>query len=132
MPDSLEAATDAHEAAFERALAGGDAKGAVAAVLDLDRAIAEWSADTLQSDQVDRARAALRSMVVRLGAAAEDGLRDPREVVGPVVEAALSARRLAREERAYAVSDALRDGLDAAGVEVRDTPEGAEWHLRTP
>lgn len=126
---SLEAVTTAMQRSFDEAVAARDARGAVAAVLDLDSAIAEWSNDTLQSDQVDRARAALRSMIVRLGEVATVGLQDPRDVVGPVVAAALEARRVARQERAFAVADALRDGLTAAGVEVRDTADGVEWHL---
>ena len=86
------------EASFNAAIEDGDASTAVAAVLDLDAAIVEWSADTLQSDEMDQARRSLRSMIVKLGAAATDGLRDPRAVLGPVVEAALDARRVAREE----------------------------------
>jgi len=119
------------EASFNAAIEDGDASTAVAAVLDLDAAIVEWSADTLQSDEMDQARRSLRAMIVKLGAAATDGLRDPRAVLGPVVEAALDARRVAREERAYAVSDAVRDGLDAAGIEVRDTADGVEWIIRS-
>ena len=119
------------EARFNDAIAAGDAAAAVAAVLDLDAAIVEWSADTLQSDEMNQARRSLRSMIVKLGTAATDGLRDPRTVLGPVVEAALDARRVAREEKAYAVSDALRDGLDAAGIEVRDTADGVEWVIRS-
>jgi hypothetical protein len=129
-PDSLATAAKQHEAAFDSALAARDADRAVAAILALETAIVEWSRDTLQSDDVDRARAALRSMVLRLGEAATGGLRDQRDVVGPVVEAALAARVVARAEKAFAVSDAIRDELVAAGVEVRDTPDGAEWLLR--
>ena len=70
-------------------------------------------------------------MIIKLGTAATDGLRDPRDVLGPVVEAALAARRVAREEKAYAVSDALRNGLDTAGIEVRDTADGVEWVIRS-
>jgi len=125
--DSLAAATTVHEAAFERSLSARDADGAVRAILDLESAIVEWSRDTLQSDDIDRARAALRSMVVRLGAAATEGVRDVRDVLGPVVEAALRARVVARSEKAYAVSDSIRDELVAAGIEIRDTPDGAEW-----
>ena len=125
--DSLAAATDAHEAAFATALDARDADGAVAAILQLESAIVEWSRDTLQSDDVDRARAALRSMIVRLGAAATEGVRDVREVLGPVVEAALAARVVARSEKAFAVSDSIRDELVKAGIEVRDTPDGVEW-----
>ncbi len=125
--DSLAAATAVHEAAFETALGARDADGAVAAILQLESAIVEWSRDTLQSDDVDRARAALRSMIVRLGAAATEGVRDVREVLGPVVEAALAARVVARSEKAFAVSDSIRDELVKAGIEVRDTPDGVEW-----
>ncbi len=125
--DSLASAAKIHEAAFGSALDARDADAAVAAVLELESAITEWSRDTLQSDDVDRARAALRSMIVRLGAAATDGVRDVREVLGPVVEAALAARVVARSEKAFAVSDAIRDELAAAGIEVRDTPDGVEW-----
>jgi len=125
--DSLASAAKIHEAQFGAALDARDADRAVAAILELEAAIVEWSRDTLQSDDVDRARAALRSMIVRLGAAATDGVRDAREVLGPVVEAALAARVVARSEKAFAVSDAIRDQLAAARIEVRDTPEGAEW-----
>ena len=127
---SLAESTRAAEAAFRAAMAAGDADGAVAAVLALDDAITAWSADTLQSDEMDRARAARRAMVVQLGQAAKGGLRDPRESVAPVVEAALSLRAAVRAERRYDLSDLLRDELAAAGVEVRDTGAGVEWELR--
>lgn len=127
---SLGATARRLEGAFNTAIESGDADAAVAALLDLSASIDEWSADTLQSDEMDQARRALKSMIVKLGSAATNGLRDERDVVGPVVEAALEARRVARQEKAFAVSDALRDGLDAAGVEVRDTPDGVEWLLR--
>lgn len=129
--DSLGAASRAREASFAAAIAAGNADAAVAAILELEGDIVEWSRDTLQSDDIDRARAALRSMIVQLGAAANDGLRDIRDVVGPVVEAALAARVVARTERAFAVSDAIRDELAGAGIEVRDTPDGVTW-LVTP
>ncbi len=128
---SLGATASRLEAEFTRALDERDAGAAVSCVLDLDSAITEWSADTLQSDEMDQARRALRSMIVKLGNAATNGLRDERDVLGPVVAAALDARRVAREEKAYAVSDAVRDGLDAAGIEVRDTADGAEWLIRS-
>lgn len=115
------------EAEFDAALAARDADGAVKAILDLDSAILQWSRDTLQGDEMKRARTSLRSMIVRIGGAATAGVRDVREVLGPVVEAALAARVTARTDKAYAVSDAIRDNLIAAGIEVRDTADGAEW-----
>ena len=44
-------------------------------------------------------------------------MRDVREVLGPVVEAALAARVVARSEKAFTVSDAIRDGLAGAGFQ---------------
>ncbi|MBK9180199.1 MAG: hypothetical protein IPM45_11675 [Acidimicrobiales bacterium] len=128
-PASLAGEARRLEEAFEAALAARDATAAVAAVLDLEQAIVDWSRDTLQSDEADRARAALRAMVVRLGEAARSGLRDPREVLAPVVGAALALRAAVRAERRYDLSDLLRDGLAEAGIEVRDTAAGVEWVL---
>jgi cyanophycinase-like exopeptidase len=119
------------EKAFADALGSGrDARAALASILQLDDLLVDWSRDTLQSDELDRARAALRSMIVRLGEAAEVGVRDPKEVVRPFVEALLDARNQARSEGRWADADALRDRLTAAGVEVRDTPAGSEWQVR--
>ncbi len=118
-----------NQADFDDALAARDGRGAVKAILQLDDLLTEWSRDTLQSDHLDRGRAALRSMVVRLGEAAVGGLRDPREVVAPFVDAILDARRQARTDRRFADADGLRDRLVEAGIEVRDTPDGTEWVL---
>ena len=104
----------------------------MSAVLELEQAIVDWSADTLQSDETDKARTALRRMVVRLGELAAVGARDPRAVVGPYVEAVLDARIAARKAKQYELADQLRDALLATGLEVRDTPEGTEWVLPEP
>lgn len=118
------------EGAFKTAVDGRDMRGAVEAILDLDQELVAWAADTLQSDEMDRARSALRSMIVRLGEVAEVGARDPNEVVGPFVETILEARRDARNEQRWAAADALRDRLAALGVEVHDAPSGTTWNLR--
>lgn len=112
---------------FSAALARRDVPAAVAAILELDDVLVAWSRDTLDSDEPDRARTVLRSMVVRLGELAVGGAADPREVLGPVVEVALAERSLARSSKDFAASDRIRDALAAAGVEVRDTPNGQEW-----
>jgi cysteinyl-tRNA synthetase len=115
---------------FDDAVAARDAGGATEAVLELESVLHAWSADTFQSDELDRARAALRRMVVRLGETAVTGLRDPREVLAPWVEALLVERAEARESRRFPDADRIRGHLEAAGVEVRDTPAGTQWDLR--
>jgi cyanophycinase-like exopeptidase len=117
------------ESAFTAALAARDVPGAVAAVLELDQTLHDWSRDTLQSDEPDRVRVQLRSMIVRLGELAQTGARDPREIVGPLVELLVTERQNARATKDFAASDRIRDGLTSAGVELRDTPAGPEWHL---
>ncbi len=87
--------------AFDAALAAADVDGCVAAILDLEAAIVAWSTDTDQNDDLDHARRVLRALVVRLGDLATDGVRDPREVVRPYVEALLELRARARAARDY-------------------------------
>ena len=89
-----------------------------------------WSADTFESDELDRAHAGLRRTLLRLGEASGAGLRDPRQVAAPWVEALLTERDAARSSRRFADADRIRAKLEAAGVEVRDTPAGTEWELR--
>jgi cysteinyl-tRNA synthetase len=115
------------ERAFDDALARGDAPAAVRAVLELEQTLVDWSRDTLQSDELDRGHSALRSMVVRLGEVAQSGTADARDTLGPFVEALLEARDRARADRRWNEADEIRDRLVAAGVEVRDTPEGTSW-----
>jgi cysteinyl-tRNA synthetase len=116
-------------AEFDAALARRDAEAATSATLELEGALHAWSADTFQSDEVDRARAALRRMVLRLGELASPGLRDPRAVAAPWVEALLVERVEARHARRFADADRIRDSLAALEVEVRDSPEGTDWDL---
>ena len=126
---SLRADADRLEEVFAAAYAARDVDGCVAAVLDLEQVLVDWSADTLTSDEGDHARTVLRRMVLRLGELAVAGAADPRTVVGPFVDALLELRAQARAARDFATSDRVRDRLAAAGVEVRDTPDGVEWVL---
>jgi len=115
---------------FNEALDARDPITAVRAALELEQAIHEWSTDSLQSEDADRARAALRAMISNLGDLAVGGARDPRDVVAPFVEALLSLRATVRAEKRFDLSDTIRDAFTDIGVEVRDTPSGVEWQLR--
>lgn len=46
-----------------------------------------------------------------------------------LIGAELDRRQQARADKDWATADAVRDRLQAAGVEVTDTPQGAEWAL---
>jgi cysteinyl-tRNA synthetase len=127
---SLHDATERAREAFDAAQAERDVDGCAAAILSLESAIHDWSTDTLQSTDVDDARRTLRALVVRLGELARAGAKDPRQTLAPFVEELLALRAAARDAGDFAASDRIRDRLTDAGVEVRDTPTGAEWELR--
>ncbi len=127
---NLRQATERLSGEFDASLAAGDADAAARSVLELEDVITSWSADTLQGTDGEFARATLRSMITRLAGAASSGLADPREVVGPYMDVLLTLRSQVRADKRFDLSDVIRDRLAAIGVEVRDTPTGAEWVLR--
>lgn len=114
-----------HASAFRDALASRDADAAVRAALALEQDLGE-----LEGPALAAARTELRTMISALGDAAVGGVQDPRETVGPFVEAMLEVRRVVRAEKRYDLSDVIRDSFDTLGVEVRDTPDGPVWELR--
>lgn len=114
-------------AAADTALAARDVDAAVSAVLAIDTQMHDWSSDTLDSDEQDRARETLRRYVVRLGDLARNGAADPRELIAPVVDGILELRVQMRAAGEYSLADRLRDVLVEAGVEVRDAPDGSTW-----
>ncbi|MGA0117938.1 MAG: hypothetical protein ACO3JF_06045 [Ilumatobacteraceae bacterium] len=130
-PGSLADELRVRQEEFSDAIENRDADTAVRACLALEQAMHEWSADTLQGDIMDRAREALRSMISRLGDAAVSGVKNPRDVVAPYVEAMLQVRATVRAEKRYDLSDILRDAFVNIGIEVRDTADGVEWNLRS-
>ncbi|HUP84686.1 MAG TPA: hypothetical protein VM143_03365 [Acidimicrobiales bacterium] len=126
---TLRAEINALALQFDEALAARETSAATQSILDLEQTLHAWSADTLQSDDLDHGRSTLRSMVTRLAALAESGAKDPRSVLGPFVDALLGLRDQARADKRYADADAVRDQLVALGIEVRDTAGGTEWEL---
>jgi hypothetical protein len=128
-PTALHAEIRRLEEEFEQAVERLDVDDGVRAILELDDTLVAWAGDTTQSDAGDRGRAALRRMIARLGELAKAGARDPRTVVGGLVEALLKERASARSARRYDDADRVRAALSANGIEVRDTPDGTIWEL---
>ncbi len=100
-----------HVRAGNTALAGGD--------------------DALTREQVT----AVRAMLDVLGLDPQDpawvtaGDSRYASALDSLVSAELSARAQARADRDFATADAIRDRLEAAGVVVEDSPDGARWTL---
>ena len=126
---SLRAEAERLQDVFTTGLRSRDVNAAVTAILELEQAIVDWSADTEEMDGTEGPRAMLRRMVTRLAELAVVGARDPRDIVAPFVDTLLELREHAREQSSWTLADTLRDRLTAAGIEVRDTPQGARWLL---
>lgn len=127
---SLREEARAMRARFDDAVAQGHVDEALGVCLELDDVIHSWSADTLQGSDMDFARATLRAMLVDLTTVCGAPTASPRELLAPIVSVVLEARARARSTKDFAMSDLLRDGLLAAGIEVRDTPDGVEWDIK--
>ena len=119
--------TAAAERRFEAAAAERDAAAMAGVVLELETAIGQWEADTEEDQGTEQARALLRSLIGRLGRAAQDGLTDPRDRLRPAVEPLLALRASLRDAGNFGAADAIRKALTAAGLDVGDTPEGTRW-----
>ncbi|WUI02557.1 hypothetical protein OHR68_12375 [Spirillospora sp. NBC_00431] len=120
------------ERRFEAGVRERDAEALVRAVLDIDAAVAEWAGDTEEDEGgTDWARDVMRSLVVRLGQTAGSGLADPRQALAPAVEPLIGVRAELRRTGCFSLADSVRDALQAAGVEVHDTPDGTRWRTGT-
>ncbi|WP_433235991.1 hypothetical protein [Actinomadura nitritigenes] len=116
------------EERFEEGIRAGDAGLLVRAVLDIDAAMTEWAGDTEEDDGgTDWARGVMRGLVVRLGRAAERGLRDPGDLLAPMVDPLVGVRAELRRSGRYPLADSIRDALRAAGIELHDTRDGTLW-----
>ena len=128
-PAALPELTAAIQGRFDAAERDRDAAAMVSAVLDLDSAIHEWAADTEEDQGTEQARAVLRTLITRLGAAAQGGLADPRDRLAPLADRLVTLRGTFRGEGSYQAADAIRDALTAAGLELHDDASGTTWAL---
>jgi cysteinyl-tRNA synthetase len=57
---------------------------------------------------------------------------EPRsdELLGKVIHVLMQLRTEAKANRDFATSDKIRNGLNEAGIEVKDTKDGFEWSVR--
>jgi cysteinyl-tRNA synthetase len=95
----------------------------------------------LQQGQLDDVRDSLAQVRAMLSVLGLDPLSEPwtstdnqneqmREIVGALVQVALDQRQAARARKDYATADALREGLEKAGIAVEDTQNGPRWEIR--
>ena len=95
----------------------------------------------LQAGRTADVRESLAQVRAMLGVLGLDPLTQPwaasdrqgermREIVQSLVQVALDQRQLARGRKDYATADALREGLEKAGIAIEDTRDGPRWEIR--
>ncbi len=130
----LTAQVEELEARFDAQLAAGAVQESVGTLLELDTLLLDWSRDTEGTGELDRARAAYRSCIVRLGEHAAASDRTASDVrLAPLVDLLVDLRDRARADRDWRRADWIRDALTDAGIELRDSAESTTWvDGRTP
>jgi cysteinyl-tRNA synthetase len=117
-----------------------DDLGVPAALAAVHAAVRDGN-NALQQGQLDDVRESLAQVRAMLSVLGLDPLAEPwtstdiqsermREIVGSLVQVALDQRESARARKDYATADALREGLEKAGVAVEDTRDGPRWEIR--
>ena len=141
VPVPLPEVMAAAERRFEQAASTGDTAEMATAILDLESAVADWADDTDEDQGPGQARTLLRTLIARLalglGRPASAATARGQPVLGAaapgaaalaaVVEPLLDLRATLRDQRRYAEADVIRNALIAAGLDIRDTPDGTRW-----
>ncbi|MDY6326845.1 MAG: DALR domain-containing protein, partial [Bacteroidales bacterium] len=87
---------------------------------------------TLTAQDIDLLKTTFRTFFFDiLGIKSEFAQGDTREhdALGKAMDLILDIRKTAKTEKNWAMSDKIRDELNAAGIVVKDTKDGAEWSL---
>ena len=129
---ALESAVEAARAAFDQALAADlNAPAAQASLFELGRQINQAVGDgEVGSEALARALAAYTDLWQVLGVQV-GGNETVDEARAARVDALVAARQAARKRRDFAEADRLRAELEAMGVAIEDTREGARWRWQT-
>ena len=133
--DELKQAVIKGQAAFEEAMADDfNTALAISHIFDLCRAVnshcqAAWRGEiALDRVAAQNAVAVLESMLDILGLPKEEtaGRQDEAQLAA-LMEIILEVRQTARKNKDWATADFIRDKLQAAGISVEDSPQGARW-----
>jgi cysteinyl-tRNA synthetase len=117
-----------------------DDLGVPAALAAVHAAVRDGNS-ALQAGRTADVRESLAQVRAMLGVLGLDPLAPPwaasdrqgermREIVQSLVQVALDQRQSARARKDYATADALREGLEKAGIAIEDTRDGPRWEIR--
>ena len=87
--------------------------------------------EQLTADDIERLKAVFRRYAFDILGLKEEksAAAGGRDRITPLVEMLLDERLKARAAKDWAASDRIRDGLQAAGIRVKDRKDGTDWEL---
>jgi cysteinyl-tRNA synthetase len=106
---------------------------AIAALFDWTRTINQLHEGTqkISADDLARLKKLFHAIVFDVLALRNEKAATTSDHLAPVMSLLLELRRGAKEEKNWALSDKIRDGLAAAGIKVMDKKDGtSEWQLQ--
>ena len=125
--DALAEGVRQARAAFEAGMDDDfNTAAALAAIFDLVRAVNVARDAGVGGEPFAEAQAAFRLLIEVLGLRLE-APKSEGQSIAPFVELLLTVRQDLRKVKQWALSDKIRDELNALGVVVEDTPQGSTW-----
>jgi cysteinyl-tRNA synthetase len=106
---------------------------AIAALFDWTRTINQLheGAQKISADDLARLQKLVHTIVFDVLGLRDEKAASSDDHLAPVMELVLELRKGAKEEKNWALSDKIRDGLAAAGIKVMDKKDGtSEWQLQ--
>jgi cysteinyl-tRNA synthetase len=100
---------------------------ALAALFDLVRAINTARDAGVGGEPFTAAQTTLRELAAIVGLRLRPASKTTH-AADPFVDLLLDVRQELRQAKQFALSDKIRDTLQALGVTIEDTPQGARWH----
>ncbi len=130
--DALREATENARATFAEAMDDDfNTSGGMAAIFELVRAINTSRDAGVTGPFFDAAQRTLHELAGILGILLDDVAAAPVSDIAatPFIELLLDVRADMRTAKQWAASDKIRDGLNALGVVIEDSPQGSTWRF---
>lgn len=100
---------------------------AIAAIFGFIKESAPLLEAGLSGETRERALSVFKELVENVLGLTFEAPREANANVDGLIKLILDVRAKVRQEKNYALSDTIRDGLKALGIQIKDTPQGTIW-----
>jgi len=104
-----------------------DTPKAVAGLFDLGRAINRARSEQAAAADIETARAVMLELSGALGFRLDAAKQSDFGEAEPFIDLLVSVRDQLRAAKQWSISDLIRDGLNAKGIEIADGADGSTW-----